>query len=283
MLALLAGIISKYAVWFTAGSLVVSTAALVQPTPKSTTRIIKEIVTEEKIVEKKVEVPVKEIVYKKSKPEIIYVNKEVPVEVEKIVEKIKEVPVEKIVEVPKEVIKYVDRVVSVEMPPVEKIVHIDSLETRLSSVQDKALVFLKEITKTRKKMKKAKKALVDAKEKALQVPLDAKIDVETTEEEANKFKEVFRNAHNDMIAKFEDYVPKLLNYLNSSIKLNNAFVEISHLKGSDEQTIEKYRTEAFSLRKTADEINEKLKNFEDLFFDEFLDFVQEFIKAPNLD
>ncbi|MDE6362477.1 MAG: hypothetical protein K2L53_05815, partial [Clostridia bacterium] len=92
-------------------------------------------VAEPQIIEKVVEVPVEveKIVEKEVPVEKIV---EVPVEVEKIIEK--EVPVEKIVEVPVEVEKIVEKEVKVEVPvekivekevrvevPVEKVVHAD--------------------------------------------------------------------------------------------------------------------------------------------------------------
>jgi hypothetical protein len=157
---------------------------------------------------------------------------------------------------------------------VEKIIHTDSLKTKLSSVQDKALVFLEEITEKRKEMKKAEADLKDIREKAAKFVAENKASTEgpdaTSKREAViKYNEKVEKHNEKIVSAFKkDYVPKLLNYLNSSMKLNNAFVEVSHLKGSDEQTIERYRTEAFSLRKMIDEINEKFKEFKDLSYAE---------------
>jgi uncharacterized coiled-coil DUF342 family protein len=195
MFALLAGIISKYAVWFIAGSLVVSTAALVQTTPKSTTRVIKEIVTEENIVQN------------------------------------------------------------------------DSLKTRLSEVEAKVKKFTEEETELIKKTGKARKALDDVREKADQFIAENEASIEGQDENSeavlNCYKEIRK--HNEKIVNaVKDYVQNFLKLLDCSINGINASVEECHLKGYSKKTIKLFKTTAFELRKTADEIKKKFKVFKDL-------------------
>jgi hypothetical protein len=152
---------------------------------------------------------------------------------------------------------------------VEKIIHTDSLKTRLSSVQDKAVGFVEEYEKLRKEEGEARKAVVAAQIRAKQHEDAFNNEAgEKTKEKIEGYNKELRKLNEKQVETIMNYAQKLLNTFRSLIKLNDAFVEVSHLKGSDEETIEKYRTEAFSLRKTAAEINEKFKEFKDLSFAE---------------
>ena len=100
----------------------------------------------ERVVEKRVEVPVERVVEK-----VVEKRVEVPVEVEKIVEKRVEVPVEKRVEVPVEKIveRVVEKEVRVEVPvPVEKIVErivVKRVEVPVEKVVEKVVEKIVEV------------------------------------------------------------------------------------------------------------------------------------------
>jgi hypothetical protein len=143
---------------------------------------------------------------------------------------------------------------------VKKIVHIDSLQARLSEAEAKVERLTKENEKIWDETRKAAEVLEDVKEKAALFVAENKASTYgqyRTSEVVIKYNKEVRKHNEKMVNAVKDCTSKLFQALNSSIKLNHALIEAAVLKGSDEETIEGLLQEALNLRETISKAKKK--------------------------